>query len=496
MGVLRRALGNSSMMLLSQVIAWTTTILLAAAIGRQLGVRGFGALYLAMSFIGIFGVLIEFGFDQQLVRAVARDRSLAGPYLGNSIAIKLCLAGLTYVLIIAISSQLQYSAEQRHVMYVYGSILFFRGLSSSLASVYLAAQSVFYSAAGAILEKILVLAIAVSLLYRGHGAAAVAAAYVLGAAANVAWQAYFLRSIIAIELSVGMRMMRKVAGGALPFLVYWGLTSVYDRIDVVLLSVLTEPVVVGWYGAAYRFFETLYFLPGIVSSAIMFPILSQLSETSRSGFRLAMRWGLDVILILGIPMCTGLFVLADPIIRFLYGDPNFLNAVPALRWLAIGLLFQFVHSVLATTAFSLNGEKKGIPVVVMATILNIGLNWLLIPSFQHVAAAAVTAATQFFILCYWLALLPRDLLVRASMTVLLKSAAASAVMSAVLYGLRGYPVLLLVPAGGLAYCLSAVFLRLVSAEDAHLFKQVLVARRTGDAAGVGRAGARSGEELS
>ena len=40
----------------------------------------FGTLYLAMSFSLLFSVLVEFGLNQQLVRAIARDRELAGPY--------------------------------------------------------------------------------------------------------------------------------------------------------------------------------------------------------------------------------------------------------------------------------------------------------------------------------------------------------------------------------------------------------------------------------
>ena len=70
--------------------------------GCKAGVDAFGTLYLAMSFGLLFSVLVEFGLNQQLVRAIARDRDLAGPYLVNALAIKLALAVVAYLVILVL----------------------------------------------------------------------------------------------------------------------------------------------------------------------------------------------------------------------------------------------------------------------------------------------------------------------------------------------------------------------------------------------------------
>ena len=145
---------------------------------------------------------------------------------------------------------------------------------------------------------------------------------------------------------------------AIPFFAYWVLGSLYYRLDTILLSKLASAAVLGWYGAAYRLFDTLVFLPSIVASAILFPILAQLSTQSRPSLRRAMAKGLDIILIVGMPISVGLFTLAEPIIRFIYRKPEFVNAVPALQWLAVGLLLLYVNSILSVTLVSLNEERK------------------------------------------------------------------------------------------------------------------------------------------
>src|SRR5207248_6529555 len=102
-----------------QLITWSATLVTTGVLGAGLGVAGFGTLYLAMSFGLLFAVLVEFGLNQQLVRAIARDPDLAGPYLVNALAIKLVLSLVGYLAILALIYLLGYSAEVGRVIAVY-----------------------------------------------------------------------------------------------------------------------------------------------------------------------------------------------------------------------------------------------------------------------------------------------------------------------------------------------------------------------------------------
>ncbi|MGN6675411.1 MAG: flippase [Thermomicrobiales bacterium] len=477
MTMLRRTIGNSAILLASQVITWTASLVLTAALGWRLGDAAFGDLYLAMAFGTIFSVLVEFGLNQQLVRAVARDPSLAGPYLLNSLVIKVAFAVLSYGLIFALVILLGYPAQLRLTVMIYCLILFWNSLATSFTAVYQATQRLLYPAVGTIIEKVLVCLVALVLLARGYGIIAMAAVFVAGAAANAIWQGACLGKTMPWTTRLDAHLVRTLAVGALPFFLYWVLGSIYFRIDTVLLSKLAAPAVVGWYGAAYRLFDTLVFLPNIVSSAILFPILARLSVESRPALQRAMSKGLDIILIIGVPLCTGLFILAGPIIRFIYRRPEFLPAVPALRWLAVALVLLYINSLLGVTLVSLNEERKLTLVAGLATVLNLGLNWLLIPHYQHIAAAAVTAGTEGFIFCYLFAIMPRDLLARRNLVVLAKTALATGIMAVALFALHELRLPLLVLVGAMVYGTAGFALRLAPLEDVRLFRQALLARR-------------------
>jgi O-antigen/teichoic acid export membrane protein len=471
--VLRRALGNTAIMLVAQLITWSATLVTTAVLGTWLGAAGFGTLYLAMSFGLLFSVLVEFGLNQQLVRAIARDRELAGPYLVNALAIKLALAVVSYLAIIALIYLLDYSAEARRVIAVYSLVLAWSGIATTFTAVYQGTQRVVYAAIGSVIEKVLICILAVVLLSLGFGVTAMAAVFVAGAAASALWQGLCLRRVAHIKLQIDRAVMGTLIRSAIPFFAYWVLGSLYYRLDTILLSKLTDETVLGWYGAAYRLFDTLVFLPSIVASAILFPILSQLSAQSRPALRQAMAKGLDIILIVGMPISVGLFTLADPIIRLIYRQPEFVNAVPALQWLAIGLLLLYVNSILGVTLVSLNEERKLTLVAGLALGLNLGLNLALIPLFQHVGAAATTVATEGFILAYLLAVTPRDLLGRSTLGVLAKVGISSAAMGLVLFALQGQSLALLVPLGVAVYALMGFMLRLVPLEDIRIIRGAL-----------------------
>ncbi len=476
MSTLRRALGNSSIMLISQVLTWTSTLILTSALGSQLGGKGFGDLYLAMSFVSISGVLVDFGLHQHLVRSIARDRELASTYLSNAILIKLVLFSTAYAGTLLIIELLNYPAELQSVIAVYSLVLLFYGISGSLTAVYQASEHVLYPAIAGILEKMFIAAAAIFLLSQGYGVFSVALVYVATGMFTTFWLLFFLRKVIRVRFALNLKMLRGLAAAGLPFLVYNVLSTVYYRLDIVLLSKLTDQSVVGWYGAAYRLFDTLSFLPGIVSGVVMFPILSRLSVQSRDNLRYATRKGLDVILILGIPICVGLFVLAEPIIELIYRREEFRNAVTPLRWLAVCLVLLYVNYMLTVVIWSLNKERKMVLCAGLAGVLNLGLNWTFIPAYGQVAAAGATVATELFVMCYVLAIMPKELLSVGTLVVFAKASVAAGTMALVLYLLAGQNLLLLIPVGAAVYCASGLLIGLVPMDDLRLIRQAVAGR--------------------
>ena len=83
MNTVQRIAKNTGVLLASQIVSYIFGFFFVMYTARYLGAEGFGVLSFALAFTGIFGVFADLGLRQLTVREVARDKSLAGKYLGN-----------------------------------------------------------------------------------------------------------------------------------------------------------------------------------------------------------------------------------------------------------------------------------------------------------------------------------------------------------------------------------------------------------------------------
>ncbi len=476
MSTLRGALGNGALMFGSQLLTWSATLVLTAALGRYLGVAGFGHLYLAISLAAIFGVLVGFGLDDQLVRAVARDPGTAGRYLSSAIILKLALGVAAYVALLATVRILGYDESVEGIIALYGLTLMSNGLSGSLTATYQGLQRLGNVAVGTVIEKVLTAGVALLVLARGGGVIEIATVIVVGSMIGALWKALALARVAPVPWTIHAGTVTALLRGSPPFILYAIFGAIYYRMDIVLLSKMTDATVVGWYGAAYRLFDTMVFLPSIVAATVMFPILARLSESSRVQLKRAIAEASKIMLIAGVPIAAGLFVLAHPIVLFIYGGGDFAGAADALRWLAPGLLVLYMNSILGVALVSLNLERRLAIVAVIAAAFNVSANILLIPRFQHVGAAAVTSLTEVLVFSYLALSLPRDLIPWPVLGVAARAAIAATVMVVVLELAGSSSVIVLVGLGALTYAVCGLLVGLVSPNDIAVIRDALSKR--------------------
>jgi O-antigen/teichoic acid export membrane protein len=69
-----------------------------------------------------------------------------------------------------------------------------------------------------------------------------------GSLMSVTWQAIWFFRLVGTSFVIEMALI--IIGTNIPFLIYGVLVMSYRRIDTILLSLMTNSAVVGWYGAA------------------------------------------------------------------------------------------------------------------------------------------------------------------------------------------------------------------------------------------------------
>jgi O-antigen/teichoic acid export membrane protein len=465
MNRLRRIINNTAISLAGQLVTWISTLLLTIAYGRFLGDVKFGELYFALSFVLLIGFPIEFGFNQQLARDVAQDSSKALRYLSNTLVIKITLWLVLYSVIQLLCWLLRYPMEERVLVAICGIMLLSDAISGTFMSQHLAFERVVFPVVGNILEKGLGAFVGILLLKFGAGVQIMALVLLGGSCINMLWQAIWSFRLVGIKLSIDWVLIRNLVRTSIPFLVYGVIGVIYYRIDTVLLSLMTTTAVVGWYGAGYRLFDTLIFLPSLIINAIMYPVFSKLSLNSEKALKLSIEKSMNFLLFCAIPMATVLIVAAPNIIGFLYHRPEFVHTYPVLQALAPGLVFLYINSVFSTTLMSIKRERKITIVAGIALVFNLALNLVFIPLFQQVGAALVTSLTELLLLCIGLLFVPRNLLPLGSLPVGGKALIASLVMVLAILPLRTFSIFVILPVALVVYLVVATLLGTIPRED-------------------------------
>jgi O-antigen/teichoic acid export membrane protein len=235
--------------------------------------------------------------------------------------------------------------------------------------------------------------IGILLLYLGFGLRTVLLIYIVGRLSAIIYQrtkesfTYFLNFRLSKSLSI-------IKGG-LPFLFIGIFTTIYFRIDTVMLRYMGGFDVVGWYNAAYRFIDLLAVIPGIFLTATFPLFVKMYAQKEQSEYQKLFKKTFKYLSVIAVPMLIIGIIVAKDIIKLFYTD-SFLPSVLALQILLISGFLIFINYLLLSILNTQNKEKIVLKITGSAALLNIILNLILIPKYSLYGAAAATALTEIF----------------------------------------------------------------------------------------------------
>jgi O-antigen/teichoic acid export membrane protein len=162
------------------------------------------------------------------------------------------------------------------------------------------------------------------------------------------------------------------------------------------------------------------------------------------------RKGVFGLTLVTLPAAVGLSVLSRPIVALLYGA-DFAPSSTALAILAWDLPLLAVAAFGGNVMTAIDRERAAARVYTMAAVFNVVMNAALIPRFGLVAAAAITVATDALVLVALYGPVWKMLAQGAIVRQLASVGAASALMGAAVWAVRGLPLIVSIPTGVVTY---------------------------------------------
>jgi O-antigen/teichoic acid export membrane protein len=364
--------------------------------GRFFGAESLGKYSFGMAFGGLFVTFTSFGFNSLTVREVSKDESVSQKYIGNLIIIRGAISILVFAFICigAYFSQLQF--DTKLILILMSGYHIFCRLSGLFKSSFRAHDCMHYSALLEFYHKLILLIFGLGAMMLFHRPILTLTFYPLSAFSMFLIAILLYNRKIGIpDFNVDSTFVKKSIYNAFPFFIIIILGQFYDRIGIIILTMLKGEESVGLFSAADRMLVTL-FAGMIIFNSVLIPYLFKLAVQSMEQFyRLGERF-LRLAYVILLSICISAFVLSEPIIRLTFGY-EFQNSILILQVHIWSFIFVGLNQILASMIIVLQREKKLLKIRIAAYLMYCMASILLIYKFDYLGLAFTKILIESFL---------------------------------------------------------------------------------------------------
>jgi O-antigen/teichoic acid export membrane protein len=464
-------------MTVQPIVLNVVSIFVVGYIASALGQEDYGKFVLAFSLVALFMPVCTLGLRAVQVRDMAADRDNALELFGKYFVLSMVLSCVAYALLVVVVNSLDYPPITKIVIYIAGLNLFFKTVSTTFFGTFQAYERMQYIAyinfiSGALLTLFSVLAI-----YFGYRLVGITVVYaggtvVLFVAIAIYYRIHFRTLRLSFDRAFWMESIKK----GFPFFLAAMIWMLNLRIGIVLLSKMSGDAAVGVYGAAFNIVSRLYVFPDSIGTAIFPTIAFLYAQKDMAELRNLCEKFLRYVLLMGLPVATGLAVLSPQVIDLIYGD-QYTDSATVLTIMSCGIPFLFTIGLLGFGLGAVHLQSKVLTANIVSVVVNIVATALLIPFLHENGAAAGYAASQLvtsaILYYYFRKFLPFDLKPGVVAGIIL----ANALMAVAVYAARDINLLLAILVPGLLYLGLIVLFRAVNKEDLLTVRDALFKRK-------------------
>ncbi len=441
---------NYSVHFAGRVIGTFLGILTIAVLTRHLGNTGYGELTTAMTYLQIFGVVVDFGLTLTLVQMISEHRADEQRIVGGILGLRLISGALFFGLAAAIAFALPYSMIIKIAIAVGTLSYLFMTASGMLIGVFQKHLAMWRVALSELINRFVTLTMIVIFAYLTFGVVAMMTAFVVGNLTQFIMSIYFARPYVKIfpKLDIPIWKDAVIRGWPIGLSILFNL--IYLKSDIIFLGFFKTQADVGLYGAAYKVLDVITAIPVMYMGLTLPSLVKSWSIGNKANFRTLLQRSFDFFSIIALPLFVGSLVVGVPLITLVSGAA-FAVSGEILKILLLAAMAVFAGALTGHAIVALGLQKPMTWGYAATAVLAVIGYTLVIPPYGIFGAAWMTVAAEtliailtFVVVCKKSGWFPKYI-------ILLKTVAACAVMYAVLIALPPMHVLYQITFGALVY---------------------------------------------
>lgn len=393
----RRYFTNTAWGFLGRFFSLGVAFFVSVYVVRYLGPSRYGLLSYSVSFVGLFGFMVNLGLDTILCRDLVKYPEKRDELLGTAFFLKFSgsLASVFLILLISwISGNDLYST---FLIAIIAVSVFIRS-PIDVINIYFQAKvlakfpvllSLFINASLSLLKVILVLS--------GSSLTYFALVFLVEGVITFVGLIYIytINKLRIWEWKINLQLAKELLTNSWPLVFAGVFILIYSRIDQVIIKYLLDESAVGIYDVGVRLSEIWYFIPAMIVGSL-FPAIVNAKKVDEQLYQIRMAKLYSLLIYLSLMIVIPVFFLADRIVILLYGKA-FIEAANVIRIYAWTAVATAIGTVVNYYLINENYTKLSLFSNFLGMLINVLLNLAFIPIYGIVGAALATLISYFFI---------------------------------------------------------------------------------------------------
>jgi O-antigen/teichoic acid export membrane protein len=464
-----RIASNVIFLSIGQIAFTGLGFILNAALGRSLGPADFGLYYGILTICSFVGFATDWGQNPYVIREIARGRADEPEFIGSAMLIS--TAGSACAAMMAIPFAMAAGYDER-IVYL------------APLAVLIGVPSILYMRIGYLLrgKDLMYIDVVISVAGRALTVAATVAVLLFGAGVTGAVLAQWVGGMgclivgVFMALKLGFKVgapaynvLQELISAGAPIVASSMVPGLQPFVEVVILSHLVGPVVVGWYGAS-RSILGLLLSPALILASASLPELSRASLVPVE-LRRVLETTARALLAGAAAASSALYLFSPQFVAIVYGRGQFEQTSLILQLAAIFLPIFFL-SALFGTAVTVIGRTRELAVAAWAKLIATAvLNWFLIGICQArynngaIALVISSGLTELVVVVSYVALLPKGAVGKATLLNIVRACTTSICTIASLFVVQFLELWLAGPLFVLAFATVALATKLILPSD-------------------------------
>ncbi|MEO1432483.1 MAG: flippase [Cyanobacteria bacterium J06633_8] len=392
---LRKVISNTGWLFADRILRMGAGLLVGVWVARYLGAEDYGLFNYALAFVSLFTPIFTLGLDDVVVRQLVKESSNKTEILGTTFGLKL-IGGIVSVLL-AVGSL--FLLKEQNILTIWlVIILAMTGIFRTADTIELWFQSQVQSKYTVIAKNIAYL---LSTLIK-VGLILIKAPLLTFAWATLAEIVVGAIGLFGIYQIKGFSKLwnwrwsfttaKSLLKQSFPLIFSGFAILIFMKIDQIMLGEMKGNNQVGIYSAAVKVSELWYFIPTAIVSSVS-PSIYAAKEKSEHHYYKRIGQLLRLLTYISLAIAIPMTFLSNNIVLMMFGsDYAEASTILAVHIWASLFVFMGVATLPWFIAEGLNHISLG--KTVLGAILNVILNYLLIPKYSGLGAAIATISSQ------------------------------------------------------------------------------------------------------